>query len=167
MRLSIIVAVAENNVIGRGNTLPWHVPEDLKSFKKITMGKPIVMGRKTYESIGRPLPGRTNIVITRNPEWQAEGVSTVASLAEALALAEQRCVIDGMDELFVIGGEQIYRLAMASAQRIYMTRVHTNVEGDAYFPELSASEWQQVANQPASEAAEVDYAFLVFERQSS
>ena len=164
MKLSIIVAAAENNVIGRDNSLPWHLPEDLKYFKKITMGKPIVMGRKTYESIGRPLPGRTNIVVTRNPHWQAEGVVVVDNLEQALDVARGQGVADGVDELFVIGGEQIYRLAMGLAKRIYLTRILSEVEGDAWFPEISALEWRQVSSQPGAEEADVDYVFEIFER---
>lgn len=162
--MSIIVAAAENGVIGRANALPWQISEDLKYFKKVTMGKPIVMGRKTYESIGRPLPGRTNIVITRNTGWQAEGVVAVATLPEAIAAAERQSASDGVDELFVIGGEQIYRLAESVADRVYMTSVHAEVEGDAYFPPLSADRWQQVSCQLGTDTAALRYSFLVFER---
>jgi dihydrofolate reductase len=165
MKLSIIVAAAKNGVIGSDNALPWHLPEDLKYFKRVTMGKPVVMGRKTYESIGRPLPGRTNIVITRNPQWQADGVLAVPSLDMALEKAQSLAVEDGADELFVIGGEQIYRLAVDQCDRIYLTRVDAEVEGDAFFAEPAASQWREVSCTPGTEAADFSYRFLVYERR--
>ena len=130
MQLSLIVAAARNGVIGRNNALPWHLPEDLKYFKQVTMGKPILMGRKTFESIGRALPGRSNLVITRNGEWQAEGVQVVRSLEAALSLAEDIALIDGVDELMVIGGAQIYAEALPRAERIYLTEVDADVDWD-------------------------------------
>ena len=136
MQLSLIVAAARNGVIGRNNALPWHLPEDLKYFKRVTMGKPILMGRKTFESIGRALPGRSNLVITRNGEWQAEGVQVVRSLEAALSLAEDIALIDGVDELMVIGGAQIYAEALPRSERIYLTEVDADVEGDAYLPAI-------------------------------
>ena len=117
IRLSIIVAAAKNLAIGKDNQLLWHLPEDLKYFKRVTMGKPIVMGRKTFESIGRPLPGRLNIVITRQSDWQHEGVKVVHSIEEALILAESQSFIDGSDEVMVIGGAEIYKAALPKAQR--------------------------------------------------
>jgi dihydrofolate reductase len=164
--LSVIVAAAENGVIGRNNALPWHLPEDLRYFKRVTMGKPIVMGRKTYESIGRPLPGRTNIVITRQPDYAAEGVKVVASLDEALALAQDIALIDGASELMVIGGAEIYRAAIARAKRLYLTEVHASVEGDARLPEVDWSVWQEVSRErwPASDVNPYPYSFVVFER---
>lgn len=164
--LSVIVAAAENGVIGRNNALPWHLPEDLRYFKRVTMGKPIVMGRKTYESIGRPLPGRTNIVITRQPDYVAPGVKVVASLGEALALAEDIALIDGVGELMVIGGAEIYRAALPEAGRLYLTEVHAKVEGDALLPEVDWSSWREVSREswPASETNPYPYSFVVFER---
>ena len=118
IRLAIIVAVAENGVIGRDNALPWKLPEDMRHFRRVTMGKPIVMGRKTFESIGQPLPGRTNIVITHNPSFRAEGVKVAPSLEEALHLAEQTASADGVEEAVVIGGSEVYRLAIPLADRL-------------------------------------------------
>jgi dihydrofolate reductase len=133
--ISIVVAMAENRVIGHENALPWHLPEDLKRFKAHTMGKPIVMGRKTYESIGRALPGRLNIVMTRNPQWRAEGVVTVQSFEQALERAGD------VPEIAVIGGAELFRLALPRAQRIYLTLVHAQVSGDTVFPEIDRKEW--------------------------
>lgn len=169
MKLSMIVAMAENRVIGRDNKLPWYLPNDLKYFKQVTMGKPILMGRKTFESIGKPLPGRTNIVLTRNPDWQAEGVKTVNSLDAALELARSIAEIDGQDELMVIGGDQIYRMALEQTDRVYLTKVHSEVEGDAYFPVIDESAWQVVARQDfAAEGPNpYDYSFLVMDRKAN
>lgn len=164
--LSVIVAAAENGVIGRGNALPWHLPQDLRYFKRVTMGKPIVMGRKTYESIGRPLPGRTNIVITRNPEFQAEGVKVVSSLEEALSLAADIALIDGVRELVVIGGAEIYRAAIPRADRLYITEVHASVEGDASLPDIDWTNWREEAREHhrAEGANPYDYSFVVYHR---
>jgi dihydrofolate reductase len=142
MKLSIIVAMANNGVIGRDGDLPWHISEDLRRFKRITMGSPIVMGRKTYDSIGRPLPGRQSIVITRQATWQAEGVTAVTSLAAALAACGET------DEAFVIGGAEIYRLALPKADRLYITRVEADVDGDVRLPEIAWDDWQLVDQQP-------------------
>lgn len=164
--LAVIVAAAENGVIGRNNGLPWHLPEDLRYFKRVTMGKPIVMGRKTYESIGRPLPGRTNIVITRQADYAAEGVRVVGSLDDALVLASDIALIDGSTELMVIGGAEIYRSAIPKAERLYLTQVHAQIAGDAYLPDVDWSAWREVSRErwPASEANPHDYSFVVFER---
>lgn len=140
--LSAIVAMAQNRVIGINNGLPWYLPNDLKYFKATTMGKPVIMGRKTYESIGKPLPGRPNIVITTNPDYSAEGVTVVTSVEAAREVAESLLAINGGDEAMVIGGEQIYRLFMDSLDRMYLTEVLAEVEGDAWFPEFDESEWQ-------------------------
>ncbi|TDG16049.1 dihydrofolate reductase [Seongchinamella unica] len=166
MQLAVIVAAAENGVIGRNNALPWHLPEDLKYFKRVTLGKPVVMGRKTFESIGRPLPGRTNIVITRKESWSAAGVKVVHSLDEALALAEEIAVIDGATELMVIGGAEIYRAALPRADRLYFTEVHAEVEGDALLPDIDWSTWTEVSRErfAASEANPYPYSFAVYER---
>jgi dihydrofolate reductase len=167
MRLSLIVAAAENGVIGRNNALPWHLPEDLRNFKRITMGKPIVMGRKTYESIGRPLPGRTNIVISRQPGYAVEGVKVVASIDEALALAQDIATIDGSEELMVIGGAQIYEHGLTLASRIYLTRVHASVEGDAFLPAIDWADWQETSREyhPATGPNPYAYTFFEYERK--
>ena len=120
--IALVVAAADNDVIGRNNALPWDLPADLAHFRRVTMGKPILMGRKTFESIGRPLPGRSNIVISRDPDFSADGVRVVDSVDAALELAEHIALIDGSDELMVIGGAQIYALTLPRAQRLYVTR---------------------------------------------
>ena len=166
MHLAIIVAAAENGVIGRNNAVPWHLPGDLQYFKRVTMGKPIVMGRKTFESIGRPLPGRTNVVISRDPDYSAEGVRVAGSLEAALRMAEDIALIDGAEELVVIGGAEIYREALPLARRLYLTEVHAVVDGDARLPDINWQVWRET--QRERHAAEgnnpYDYSFVVFER---
>lgn len=165
--LSLIVAMADNRTIGRNNELPWHLPDDLKYFKSVTMGKPIVMGRKTFDSIGRPLPGRLNIVITRNAEWQHSGVKTAASLQQAVAIAAETNPQDQealIQEIMVIGGEEIYRTAIELADRLYITRVQAEVEGDAFFPQYNESEWQEVSRQQPESQGDIPYFFQVLER---
>ena len=137
-RLSLIVAMAKNRVIGINNTLPWHLPADLKHFKALTMGHHIVMGRKTYESIGKPLPGRTSVVVTRNADYSAPGVTVVDSLAAAI----KACAND--EEIFVIGGAEIFRQAIHIAQRIYLTEIDADIAGDTYFTELDQKEWHEI-----------------------
>jgi len=160
MTISIIVAASENNVIGAAGELPWRLSEDLKHFKATTMGKPIVMGRKTWESIGRPLPGRQNIVITRQAKFNAEGCDVVASLDEAAATAGDE------QEIMVIGGGEIYSLALPMAGRLYLTRVHTKIDGDAFFPEIDETEWRLIdeVHHEADERNQFDYSFRVYER---
>jgi dihydrofolate reductase len=138
MKISIIVAMGANRVIGHDNRLPWHLPADLKHFRRITMGKPILMGRRTWESIGRPLPGRTSIVITRDRGYEAEGCIVVHSVDAALRAAQ------GHDEIMVIGGEQLYRQLLPQADTLYVTLVDGEFPGDAFFPELDQSEWREV-----------------------
>lgn len=145
MRLALVVAVAENGVIGREGALPWRLPDDLKWFKRVTLGKPIIMGRKTFDSIGRPLPGRDNIVITRDPAWSVDGAATARSVAAAVALAERSASRTGAEEICVIGGAEIYRQTLARADRIYLTRVRASLDGDARFPEIKPSEWREAA----------------------
>ena len=136
--ISVIVAVARGGVIGSENRLLWHISEDLKRFKSITTGHPVVMGRKTWESLGRPLPGRRNVVITRQSDYRAEGAETVGSLAEAVAFFPVE------EEVFVIGGGEIYRQAMPVADRFYLTEVEADYEGDTFFPEWSQAQWTEV-----------------------
>jgi dihydrofolate reductase len=167
--LAIIVAAAENGVIGRDNAMPWHLPDDLRYFKRVTMGKPILMGRKTFASIGKPLPGRNNIVITRNPAFQADGVTVVPSLEEGLAVAELNALRDGVDEVVVIGGAQIYAAALPLADRIYMTEIHASVEGDAVLPPIDWTQWREVrrerhAAQPSQRYA---FSFVCYERAAA
>ncbi len=133
MRTALIVARADNGVIGIDNQLPWHLPCDLKYFKRVTLGKPVIMGRKTFESIGRPLPGRTNVVVTRNSQWWSEGVHIVGSIEDALKLSRAKAHIDATSEVMVIGGATLYREAMDVVDRLYVTQVHINAVGDAFF----------------------------------
>lgn len=137
MQVHMIVATALNHVIGGGNNMLWHVPEDFKHFKKVTMGRPVVMGRKTHESIGRPLPGRKNVVISRTPGYAPEGVEVVSSLEEAYRLLKDEELV------FVIGGGQIYRQALPKATRIWLTVMGRDFEGDTTFPELDDKEWKR------------------------
>ncbi len=166
MKVSFVVAAAENRCIGINNGLPWHLPEDLKFFKRVTMGKPIIMGRKTFESIGKPLPGRTNIVITSNNNYSYDGIKVASSLDEALKIAEAIAMIDGKDEVMVIGGAGIYALCLPKADRLYYTKVHATVNGDAFFPEVNWSEWELVSQEDhkASEKNPYDYSFCIYSR---
>ncbi len=161
--ISIIVAASANNVIGVEGDLPWRLSDDLKRFKAITMGKPIVMGRKTWDSIGRPLPGRQNIVITRQAGFVAEGCDVVASAGEAIAATA------GADEVMVIGGSQVYSLFLPNAERLYLTRVHAEVAGDAFFPPINESQWRLVNDEPhsADDQNAFDYSFRTYERAST
>lgn len=152
MPVSLVVAVAENGVIGRANALPWHLPDDLRYFKRVTLGKPIVMGRRTFESIGRPLPGRHNIVLTRDPAWTADGVTTVHGLREALQVARAEAAGDGDGdpEVMVIGGADIFALALPLADRLYLTEVKGRPDGDTYFPPLDPDDWREVSRDPGA-----------------
>lgn len=164
VKLAIVVAKAENGVIGKDNALPWHLPEDLKYFKRVTMGRPIVMGRLTFESIGRPLPGRANIVITRQADWQANGVQVAHSLEQAVALAEKS---ERPDEwVMVIGGANLYKQALPNCDRLYLTQVHAEVDGDAFFPSLVDSEWEETDHESyqRDEKNPYDYSFLTLDR---
>ena len=166
MKLSIIVAAAKNGVIGRNNQLPWHLPQDLKYFKSVTLGKPVIMGRKTYESIGKPLPGRTNIVVTRNTVWfAADGLVVVNIFEQGLAEA-QKVLGAASDEVMVIGGAEIYRSALHVADRIYLTRVGIAPAGDAFFEPLNEVEWRLNSAISGDENAPVKHEFLVYDRPS-
>lgn len=161
-RVSLIAALARNRAIGRDNRMPWRLPEDLKRFKRLTMGHAVIMGRKTFESIGSPLPGRTNIVITRSSDWSRSGCLPVHSLEAALAAVAES------QDAFVIGGAQIYALALPLAQRLYMTEIERDFEGDAFFPEFDRSQWREIARERrVSEGADTfDYAFVEYERSA-
>jgi dihydrofolate reductase len=167
--LAVIVAVADNGVIGRNNALPWRIPADLQYFKRTTLGKPVIMGRKTFESIGRALPGRANIVISRDAGYAADGVRVVGTLEEALALAGDIALIDGVDEAVVIGGSEIYRLAIPVADRLYLTEVHAEVEGDALMPAVDWTQWREVSRERhgAEDPNPYDYSFVVYERTAA
>ncbi len=171
MKTNIIVAISENNAIGRGGDIPWHISEDLKYFKRQTSGCPVIMGRKTFESIGRPLPGRKNIVISRSG-FAAEGILPVASLEEALWLADSLFDGDavpasGERGAFIIGGGQIYAQAMDLADRLYITHIHTVVEdADTYFPEISPEVWKMVESSEVlvDPASGLEFQFVVYDR---
>lgn len=158
--ISIIVAASENNVIGNQGDLPWRLPSDLQHFKAVTMGKPIVMGRKTWESIGRPLPGRQNIVITRQAGFTAEGCDVVGSVDAALAVAGDA------EEIMVIGGSEIYALFLSRADRLYLTRVHAEIDGDAFFSTGDDNTWSLVdcEQHPADDNNEFGFSFQIYER---
>lgn len=167
MRLALIVAQGRNRVIGNDNKLPWYLPEDLRYFKQVTLGKPIIMGRKTFESIGRPLPGRMNIVITRDVNWFANGITIVNSLDAAIEMGAAQALIDGCDEAVVIGGAQIYQQALPRIDRLYLTQVDAEPEGDAYFPELDGAQWNEIGREsfPAGDQPNrYPYDFIVLER---
>ncbi|WP_111497332.1 dihydrofolate reductase [Marinobacter bohaiensis] len=168
MRKALIVAMARNRVIGRNNALPWYLPGDLRYFKQATMGKPILMGRKTFESIGKPLPGRLNVVITRDESWQAPaGVAVEHSLEAAYRRAGAQAELDGSEEVMIIGGGQIYADALADVDRMYVTLVHDDVEGDAWFPEVNWGQWQEIGREDfsASDNNPYDYSFVVYQRR--
>ena len=160
--VSLIVAMARNRVIGSNNTLPWHLPADLKHFRGLTMGHHIVMGRKTYESIGKPLPGRTSVVVTRNPDYAAPGAIVVNSLQAAFAA----CSND--TEIFVIGGAELYRQAITLADRIYLTEIAADIRGDAYFPEFNPGEWHEESREThiQSEPQPLEYHFVTYHRKA-
>jgi dihydrofolate reductase len=143
MRISLIAAVAENGVIGADGAMPWHISSDLKRFKRITMGKPVVMGGKTFRAIGKPLPGRDNIVITRNPDALPQDVIAAGSLDHAFELATASAARSGAAEIMVVGGGDIYAQALPRAQRVYLTEVHTRPTGDTRFPKLDRNEWRE------------------------
>ena len=153
MKVSIIVAIAENGVIGRAGKLPWHLSADLRRFKRLTMGHSLIMGRKTYESIGRPLPGRTSVVVTRQSQYQPAGVRVVPCLERGLEIVSEH------EQAFIVGGSQIYGPALEIADRLYVTRVHANVEGDVSFPALDAAEWRMCEETPHPRDEEHAYAF--------
>jgi dihydrofolate reductase len=159
---AIVVARADNGVIGRDNQLPWHLPADLRHFKQLTTGHPIVMGRRTYDSIARPLPNRRNIVVTRQPDWQAEGVEVAYSVLGALELARQS------DEVvFVIGGAEIYREALPAVDTVYLTEVHYAPEGDAVLPDFTSDDWREEARErhEPDERHAYAYSFVTLRRR--
>jgi dihydrofolate reductase len=162
--ISFVVARADNGVIGRDNALPWHLPADLKHFKRLTVGKPVVMGRKTFESIGKPLPGRHNIVLTRDPAWRAEGVTVVANLAEAIAAAGLEPKTRA-EEVMIIGGAAVYAEALPIATRIHLTEVHDAPDGDTVLPPFAPARWHETAREdhPARDGRPA-YSFVTLER---
>ncbi len=163
MRLSIIVAMDKNSVIGADGQLPWHLSSDLKNFKRITMGKPIVMGRKTYESIGRPLPGRENIILTRDKTYQQPGCTVLHEVDSLLAYCKDK------EEIMITGGSEIYKLLLDKASRIYLTEVEVTVDGDTFFPKYYSDQWRETSRtrHPASAGNDHDFSFVVLDRINS
>ena len=161
MDISLIWAMADNGVIGRNNTLPWRLPKDLKFFMTATLGKPVIMGRRTFESMKAPLPGRTNIVMTRDTGYEREGVKVVANFAEALKVAKAQCLQDGVDEIMIAGGAEVYRLGLLVATRLYVTRVHADIEGDTVFPEVDWSDWEVARTEHFDADARHDHAYSI------
>ena len=163
MKISMIAAMAHDRVIGKDNQMPWYLPADLAHFKRVTLGKPVLMGRKTFESIGRPLPGRRNLVISRNPDYQAEGIEVVGSVEAALALLAGSSV----EELMVIGGGHLYAEMLPSADCLYLTRIDLAVEGDTRFPAFDDGQWQRVdcESHPADEKNPHPYSFETWQRR--
>lgn len=158
-----VVAMGQNRVIGRDNVMPWHIRSDLKRFKALTWGKPMIMGRKTFESIGKPLPGRESIVITRDPDFQAEGVHVVHSPEAALERARQLAVQLSSDAVAVIGGGEIFRHMLKEAHRIHVTEVHASPEGDAFFPELDPGQWVEESREKHEAGEKDDHSFSYIE----
>ncbi len=164
---SLIVAVAKNGVIGRDGGLPWRIPSDLKTFRRLTMGKPIVMGRRTFQSIGKPLDGRDNIVVSRDPFFTAEGVTVFSNVPEALILARALARTNGTDEVMIIGGAEIFNLALPEVSRVYWTEIDGAPEGDVHFPPLDPAQWHEVSSEalPRGPRDEFGAVLRIFERR--
>ncbi len=157
-RVYLVAAVASNGIIGAGNRMPWHLPEDLKHFKALTLGHPVIMGRKTYESIGKPLPGRENIVVSRTPGLEIAGVSIASSLAGALAF----CI--GEDVVFVIGGGELYKAALPLADGLVLTEIRRDYEGDTRFPDWDRSAFRETQRKPHESANDPAFDFVLYEK---
>lgn len=163
VRLALIAAVARNGVIGRNGDLPWRIPADLQFFKSTTMGKPLIMGRRTFKSIGKALPGRTNIVVTRSAGFTADDVEVAADFDQALVIADRH----GGDEIMVIGGGEIYATALPRADRLYLTEVHIDAEGNVFFPELDRTQWREVSRDDRAAEGDIPaFSFVVLDRVS-
>ncbi len=159
--ISLIAAMARNRVIGKDNAMPWHLPADLAHFKRVTMGKPVIMGRNTYESIGRPLPGRKNVVISRNPDYSPEGCVVVSSIDAALAECAE------VDEVMIIGGGQLYQAMLPHADRLYLTLIDSDLDGDTQFPDYTGYDWKVVDTEhyAADERNQYDLEFVTLDRE--
>lgn len=168
-KISLIAAVGENGIIGKGNELPWRIKSEMQYFKRTTTGKPIVLGRKSFESLGKPLLDRTNIIISRNPDYHIDGCVTVTSLDEGLAAARDVAARDGVDEIFIGGGAEIYRQTLPVADRLYLTEVHLAPEGDTLFPAFDRTAWREIKREfhAAKEGESADYTITVLERASA
>ena len=165
--VELVLAVSENGVIGLGNALPWDLPDDLQHFKRTTMGCPVLMGRKTFDSVGRPLPGRTNLILTRDPDWSAPGVEVFTAVEPAIERARQQAMLDGARALCVVGGAEIYRLCLPYANRAVVTQVHGQVEGDTYFDLSLLSGWREVSRQRVETAGRNSHDFSVVELEKA
>lgn len=167
MRVCLVVARARNGVIGNAGALPWRMPSDLKSFKALTMGKPVIMGRKTFESIGKPLPGRTNIVVTRQQDYAPGGVEVAPTLARAVDLAHDFAYAEGVAEIMIIGGGEIYRQSLELADRVYLTEIAMDVDGDTKFPDLDPRIWEETwrEHHDAGKGDSADYEMVVLDRK--
>ncbi len=161
MQLALICAMARNGIIGNNNALPWRLPGDLRHFRRTTMGHSIIMGRKTFESIGRSLPGRSNIVVSRRADYEAEGVRVRDSLEAALRLAESIAAIDGAEQAFVIGGAELYRLALPRANRFHLTRIHADIAGDTRLEGFIEAEWKEIYRRDFGSDAENPYDYSI------
>ena len=163
MTISLIVAASANNVIGKNGKLPWNLPNDMRFFKNTTWAMPIIMGRKTYEDVNKPLPGRINVVITRNKDWKAEDTITASDVQDAI----QKASTANCNEVFIIGGGEVFKQSMELADRIYLTRVHTTIDGDAFFPVIDDTKWDLVFNEdfPADEKHAFAYSFQTWEKK--
>ncbi len=168
-RLALTWAMARNRVIGVDGGLPWRLPDEMRHFRRCTMGKPVIAGRRTFDETGKPLPGRTNIVVTRQPDWHAAGVLVAHSLQEALSLAHARAHEDGVDEVHVIGGSALYAEALPLADRLYMTLVNAELDGDVYFPEFSLDEFVELerVEHPADERHAFAFTMVTLDRRAS
>jgi dihydrofolate reductase len=166
MRLAAVIAVSENNVIGAGNAIPWRISSDLQWFRKNTMGKPMIMGRRTFESLPGPLSGRTSIILTRATDYQANGALVAHSVDEALKLADLDAKARGADEIAIIGGSEIYQLLLPHTTRFYLTRVHAHIDGDTFFPPLDPAQWTTVFSEfhTASEKNQFNHTFQILDR---
>lgn len=164
--ISIIAAIARNGIIGHHNRLAWHLPADLKHFKRITMGKPMIMGRKTFESIGKPLPGRTTIVVTTHPNRLATRTQVAHTPKQALALGQNIAQSSGVNEVMIVGGACLYQAMLAMVDRMYITRIHADIEGDTYFPEVHWDNWAEASREDHLKTAEnpFDYSFITYEK---
>jgi len=161
MRVSIIAAISENHVIGQGKSLPWHLSADMKHFKRLTMGKPVVMGRKTFQTLDKPLSGRKNIILTRQGEYAVPGCTVVHSLEEALEAAE------GAEEVMIAGGAAVYRLALPVTDRMYLTLIHASFPGDTFFPTWNRQEWREIEREDHIDTDEqYNYSFVTYEKES-
>ncbi|MCW5619131.1 MAG: dihydrofolate reductase [Nitrosomonas sp.] len=169
VRLSILAAVARNGVIGKCNTLPWHLPEDLKHFKSLTMGHTIIMGRKTYASIGRVLPGRVNVIVTSQPDFRVPDAIVVHTLEAALQQREPGVLSKQEDELFIIGGARLYEQTLGLVQRLYLTEIQQDFDGDAFFPEFDRREWSEISRErhisDGKTGIPLEYHFVILDRK--